>query len=101
VHGLGVFGAAAGDTARPSAPVAEARAHHAAGAEQVRAPMQGTIVKAAVDQGDAVKAGDLLVVLEAMKMENHINAPRDGTVTSVAVKAGQNVETGATLVVLE
>jgi len=86
---------------KPKPPVAEARAHHADGAEEVRAPMQGTIVKTAVAEGDEVKAGALLVVLEAMKMENHINAPRDGTVTKVAVAAGQNVESGATIVVLE
>ena len=96
----GLDGGADGPT-KPSPPVAEARAHGADGAEAVTAPMQGTIVKAAVSVGAEVKAGDLLIVLEAMKMENHINAPRDGTVTSIDVSAGQNVETGATLVVLE
>jgi glutaconyl-CoA decarboxylase len=48
-----------------------------------------------------VKAGDLLIVLEAMKMENHINSPRDGTVAEVNVKAGQNVETGTVLIVVK
>jgi biotin carboxyl carrier protein len=63
--------------------------------------MQGTIVKSAVKAGDIVKAGDLLIVLEAMKMENHINSPRDGTVAEVNVKAGQNVETGTVLIVVK
>ncbi|HEX9775467.1 MAG TPA: acetyl-CoA carboxylase biotin carboxylase subunit [Actinomycetota bacterium] len=101
IHGLGGFAAADGARAKPAPPVAETKVHHGGGAEEVRAPMQGTIVKTAVKEGDDVKAGDLLVVLEAMKMENHINAPRDGTVRSVGVKAGENVESGAALVVLE
>src|SRR6266481_4857449 len=70
------------------------------GTERIIAPMQGTIVKAAVKEGDVVKAGDLLIVLEAMKMENHINSPRDGTIAEVNVNAGQNVETGAVLIVV-
>ncbi len=101
VHGLARAGLDHGASAKPAPPEAEARARHADGAEEIRAPMQGTIVKAAVKEGDEVTAGALLVVLEAMKMENHINAPRDGTVKTVNVKAGQNVETGAALVVLE
>ena len=63
--------------------------------------MQGTVVKAAVAVGDPVKAGDLLIVLEAMKMENHISAPRDGTVAELNVSPGQNVETGTALAVIE
>jgi acetyl-CoA/propionyl-CoA/long-chain acyl-CoA carboxylase, biotin carboxylase, biotin carboxyl carrier protein len=101
VHGLGAIGEARSSGVKPAKPVAEGRARaHADGAERVTAPMQGTIVKAAVKEGDVVKAGDLLIVLEAMKMENHINSPRDGTVQQVAVKAGQNVETGAVLIVI-
>jgi acetyl-CoA/propionyl-CoA carboxylase biotin carboxyl carrier protein len=105
VRGLVGGPAAAGtaQTARPAAPVAESKA--AAGGphvkETVRAPMQGTVIKAAVAVGDAVKAGDLLIVLEAMKMENHISAPRDGTVAEVNVSPGENVETGAPLAVIE
>jgi len=99
VRGLEPAGTAA--AAKPAPPVAAKREHHAAGAEEVRAPMQGTIVKTAVKEGDEVKVGDLLVVLEAMKMENHINAPMDGSVVKLEVSAGQNVETGAVLVVLE
>jgi len=62
--------------------------------------MQGTVVKMVVAVGDTVKAGDLLVVLEAMKMENHISAPRDGTVSELQAKAGQNVEAGSALVTI-
>ncbi len=61
------------------------------------APMQGTIVKAAVAEGDEVAAGDLVVVLEAMKMENHISAHRDGVVTVLHVDAGQVVNSGDAL----
>jgi acetyl-CoA/propionyl-CoA carboxylase biotin carboxyl carrier protein len=105
VRGLRV-GPAAGATAaiaRPSAPEAEAKAGSAGEhvRETVRAPMQGTVVKTAVVAGESVKAGQLLIVLEAMKMENHISSPRDGTVGELAVQAGQNVETGAALVVIE
>ena len=60
----------------------------------VNAPMQGTILKIAVSNGQAVKKGDLVCLLEAMKMENEIFAPCDGTVTSVTVSAGQTVATG-------
>ena len=103
----GLAGVAAGVTAsvpRPAAPVAETKAGGGAGPhvkETVRAPMQGTVVKTAVSVGDAVKAGDLLLVLEAMKMENHISAPRDGTVVELPVSPGVNVETGAPLAVIE
>ena len=58
------------------------------------------ILKVSAAQGAAVKKGDLLVVLEAMKMENEILAPRDGTVAQVAVSKGSTVDTGALLVVL-
>ena len=62
--------------------------------------MPGTILKVNATQGAAVKKGDILVVLEAMKMENEILAPRDGTVAQVAVSKGSAVDTGALLVVL-
>jgi acetyl-CoA/propionyl-CoA carboxylase biotin carboxyl carrier protein len=105
LHGLTSVGTAAVPAAsRPTAPVADAKAGSGAGPhvkETVRAPMQGTVVKTVVAVGDAVKAGDLLVVLEAMKMENHISAPRDGTVGELLVSAGENVETGAPLAVIE
>ncbi|HVL90586.1 MAG TPA: acetyl-CoA carboxylase biotin carboxylase subunit [Actinomycetota bacterium] len=106
VDGLGAAGttAAAATPAggKPSAPVAESAAvHGGGGAMDVVAPMQGTIVKTVVEAGATVKAGDLLIVLEAMKMENHITAPRDGTVASLSVKPGQNVEGGAVVAVIE
>ncbi len=63
----------------------------------VTAPMQGTILKVAVSNGAAVKKGDLICLLEAMKMENEIFAPCDGTVTSVTASAGQTVATGETI----
>jgi len=62
--------------------------------------MPGNILKVAVTQGQAVKEGDLLVVLEAMKMENEIFAPKSGTVAQVLVQKGSTVDTGATMVVL-
>ena len=61
------------------------------------APMQGTILTVAVSNGQAVKKGDLVCLLEAMKMENEIFAPCDGTVTSVTVSNGQTVATGAVI----
>ena len=82
--------------AAPAAPAAPA----SAGAVEVKAPMPGNILKVNVSQGQAVKAGDVLVVLEAMKMENEILAPRDGTVAQVVTTKGAVVDTGAPLVVL-
>ena len=70
------------------------------GGESVTAPMPGNILKVNVTAGQAVKEGDLLVVLEAMKMENEIFAPKDGTVAQVLVSKGSTVDTGATMVVL-
>ena len=78
-----------------AAPVAAAPA--AAGATTVTAPMPGTILKVNVQNGAAVKKGDVLMVLEAMKMENEIMAPADGTVASVNVAQGASVEAGAVL----
>jgi len=68
--------------------------------EAVKAPMPGNILKVNVTAGQAVKEGDLLVVLEAMKMENEIYAPKAGTVAQVLVQKGSTVDTDATLVVL-
>lgn len=66
----------------------------------VPAPMQGTILDVKVKAGDAVKAGQVLCILEAMKLENEIKAPKDGTVVSVSVSKGQQVNSKDTLVVL-
>lgn len=87
-----------------AAPVAAAPAPAPAGAalsgEVIKAPMPGTILKVNVNPGDSVKAGQVVLVLEAMKMENDIVAPRDGTVGQVAVAKGATVDTGAPLMSL-
>lgn len=80
--------------AAPAAQPAPAAAPAGAGA-QVKAPMPGTILDVRVQSGAHVKKGDVLVILEAMKMENEIQAPADGTVTSVSVRKGDSVETQA------
>ena len=79
-------------TAPAAAPVAAP-----AGGEAVSSPMPGTILAVNVKAGDAVKAGDVLMILEAMKMENEICAPVDGTVSAVSVNQGATVETGSLL----
>ena len=91
--------AAAPVAATPAAAPAAAPAVTGAG-EAVTAPMPGNILKVNVNVGDAVKEGQVLVVLEAMKMENEIMAPKDGTVTQVVVSKGSTVDTGAPLVVI-
>ncbi len=90
---------AAAPKAAPAAPKAAAPAG-AEGGVKINAPMPGKILKVVATVGAAVKKGEVLVVLEAMKMENDIVAPQDGTVASVNVSVGQNVETGEVLVTL-
>ena len=90
---------AAAPAAAPAAAAPAAPAVTGAG-DAVTAPMPGNILKVNVKTGDAVKAGTVLCVLEAMKMENEIMAPKDGTVTQVLVQKGSTVDTGAPLVVL-
>jgi len=82
-----------------STPVASAPAASAAkeGNVAVSAPMPGKILAVKAKEGDSVKAGDVLLVLEAMKMENDIVAPQDGVVASINVKVGDSVESGAKL----
>ncbi len=72
-----------------------------AGQEVIEAPMPGNIWKIEVKEGDTVKAGDILLILEAMKMENEILAPRDGVVASINTTQGATVNTGDKLVVLD
>ena len=93
--------AAAPVAAAPAAAPAAAAAPVVTGAgEAVNAPMPGNILKVNVNVGDKVKEGQVLVVLEAMKMENEIMAPKAGTVTQVLVSKGSTVDTGAPLVVI-
>jgi len=92
----GGSGAAGRRVTRPKA----AASGGSAGSGTVSAPMQGTIVKVLVTEGDAVEAGQALLVLEAMKMENHINAEQDGTVQEIRVGAGDTVGTGDVLAVI-
>lgn len=96
-----VAAASAPAAAPASAPApAPAAAPAAAGSVSVDAPMPGNILDIKVSNGASVKAGDVLLILEAMKMENEIVAPQDGTVASVNVNKGDTVEAGQTLVSL-
>ena len=84
-----------GSTAAPApAPAAGA-------GDPIKAPMQGTIVKVNVGVGDAVKKGDVVCLLEAMKMENEIFAPRDGKVTGVLCKQGDAVKIDDVLITIQ
>ena len=91
--------APAAPAAAPAAPAAPAAAAPAGG-EKVSAPMPGTILSVNVQNGSAVKKGDVLFILEAMKMENEIMAPCDGTITSVNTSKGSSVESGTLLCVI-
>ena len=91
--------AAAAPPASAASPAPAAPAVAAIG-DPVNSPMPGTILRVEVTEGTAVKEGQLLVVLEAMKMENEILAPRNGTVSQVIVSKGSHVETGSPLIVL-
>ena len=82
------------------APAAAPAAPAQAGAQTITAPMPGNILKVNVQNGQAVKKGDVLMILEAMKMENEIMCPADGTVASVNVTAGTTVDAGTVLCTL-
>ena len=86
--------------AAPAAPAAAPAAGVTASGEVVTAPMPGNILKVNVTAGQAVKEGELLVILEAMKMENEIFSPCAGTVKQVLVQRGATVDTGAAMVVI-
>ena len=93
--------AAAPVAAAPAAAPAPAPAAASlAAGEVVKSPMPGNILKINVSQGQTVKEGDLLIVLEAMKMENEIVSPKSGTVAQIAVSKAQVVETGTPLIVI-
>ena len=82
------------------APVAAAPAPSAEGGTVIAAPMPGKILRVSVSVGTAVNAGDVLLILEAMKMENEISAPSAGTVKEIRAREGDSVNSGDTLVVL-
>lgn len=111
-------GAAAPAASAPAAPVstpaapapvtpaastvpAAASAAPVAGAETINAPMPGTVVNVQVKVGSAVTKGQVLLVLEAMKMENEIMSPRDGVVAGVHVNKGESVDSGKLLISLQ
>lgn len=89
--------AAAPVAAPAAAPAPAPAAGGAEGAVKVSAPMPGKILAIKANAGQAVKKGDVVMVLEAMKMENEIVAPADGTVASINVAVGDSVESGDTL----
>ena len=105
-EGTGAVAAAPVAAAPKAAPAPKAAAPKAAapagaqGGVKVNAPMPGKILGVKVSAGQAVKKGDVLIVLEAMKMEYEIVAPQDGTVASVNTSVGEQVEAGAVLVTL-
>ena len=87
-------------SAPAQAPVASTAAVVTGTGTPVTAPMQGNIWKIIKKVGDVVKAGDTILILEAMKMENNIVAPKDGTIVSLLVKEGESVDSGSTLLEL-
>ena len=107
VEEVGGAVSAAPKAAPKAAPVAAApkaaapaAAPVAAGAKTISAPMPGKVMSVNCKAGDAVKSGDVLMILEAMKMQNEIMAPEDGTVTDVRITAGQNVATGDVMIIM-
>ena len=92
--------AASAPKAAPKAAKPAAAKSAGAGSVKVNAPMPGKILSVKSSVGQAVKKGDVLLILEAMKMENEVVAPEDGTVASIDVAAGDSVEAGAVLATL-
>ena len=95
-----IDGVAAAQAPAQATAAAPAPAAAPAGGETINAPMPGTILDVKVSNGQAVKKGDVLMILEAMKMENEIMAPCDGTVSSVIAK-GTSVESGTLLCAIQ
>ena len=99
-------GAAGAATSAPKAAAPKAAAPKAApkaagqGSVKVNSPMPGKILSVKTSVGQAVKKGEVLIILEAMKMENEVVAPEDGTVASIDVAAGDSVEAGVVLATL-
>jgi acetyl-CoA/propionyl-CoA carboxylase biotin carboxyl carrier protein len=87
--------------AAPRSPAVRGTHHGEHVHGEIRAPMQGTILKVLVEKGQDIRAGEVVCILEAMKMENHIASTRDGEVTELPIRAGQVVETGQVLAVID
>lgn len=100
VEELGSSVAPAVSTVKPAPAVAPAPAASSAGSIAVTSPMPGKILAVKASVGQAVKKGDVVLILEAMKMENEVVAPEDGTIASIAVAVGSAVEAGDTLATL-
>ena len=83
--------------AAPAAPAAAPAPVASGSGETINSPMPGTILSIKVAAGQAVKSGETLMILEAMKMENEIVSPKDGTVTGISVSEGATVESGSLL----
>jgi len=102
VEGMNTASAPAAQTAqaKPAAQAAQAKAASPSGGGSgtVTAPMPGAVVKILAKEGDSVKTGDPILVIEAMKMENEVSANATGKITKIHVKVGENVAQGATLV---
>ncbi|MDR1790562.1 MAG: biotin/lipoyl-binding protein [Propionibacteriaceae bacterium] len=96
---LGAVVIGGGGGPAPAAPAAGGGS--AAGGAGIPAPLAGTVLRIPVEVGQAVKAGDVVLVLEAMKMETEINSPSDGTIKSINVEVGQAVQVGQGLIEVE
>ena len=92
---------AAKPAAKPVSKPAARKAAPSAGSVSISAPMPGVILDVRVSEGQAVKNGDVLLILEAMKMENEVMAPQDGTIESVSIAKGSNVNAGDVMIVIK
>jgi biotin carboxyl carrier protein len=99
-NGGGAVSAPAAAAPKKAAPAAAPKASGGVGSVKVNAPMPGKILSVKASAGQAVKKGDVILILEAMKMENEVVAPGDGTVASIDVAVGDSVEAGAVLATL-
>jgi biotin carboxyl carrier protein len=86
---------------RPALAQRDRRKEAKAGAHRIQAPMTGSIVEVLCKEGDQVAAGDVVLIIESMKMNNEMRAPADGTITDLSVKAGDRVTAGKVLLVVQ